>query len=88
MKAIAANVYAALVIAVVIWTVPRALAVPVMFVALGLPLVFRLIPKNPLYGLRTPRTFADEKTWYAQNTITGWAITLVGVVWLGFVALS
>ena len=87
MKAVAANIYAALVVAVVIWTVPRALAVPVVFIALGLPLIFRLVPKNPLYGLRTPRTFTNDQTWFRQNAITGAAITLVGVVWLGVIAL-
>ena len=67
-----------------LWLVPRtASAVPVLLVALGLPLIFRLVPRNWLYGQRDWRTLrGPEETWYKQNTITGVAMVLIGLVWL------
>lgn len=84
-----ALVYAAAVCAFAAWRFPRsARTAPVLFIALGLPLVFRLVPRNYLYGLRSPRTlWTTEDTWYIQNVITGVAMVAVGVVWLIVVAV-
>jgi hypothetical protein len=50
---------------------------------LGLPLAFALVPKNWLYGLRTPRTmWSSDDVWYIQNRITGIAMIAIGSVWL------
>ena len=55
---------------------------PLLMIALGLPLVFRLVPRNWLYGTRTLRTLrGTEETWYRQNVITGLVMVIVGVVW-------
>lgn len=55
---------------------------PVLMIALGLPLVFRLVPRNWLYGTRTLRTLrGSEETWYRQNVITGVTMVIIGVVW-------
>lgn len=52
-------------------------------ILLGLPLLFGLVPKNWLYGLRTPRTLrSSDETWYIQNRITGAAMLVIGIVWL------
>ncbi len=60
---------------------------PLLLIALGLPLVFRLVPRNWLYGMRTPRTLkGSEETWYIQNTITGWAMVIIGLGWLTVLA--
>lgn len=60
---------------------------PVLMIALGLPLVFRLVPRNWLYGTRTLRTLrGTEETWYRQNVITGVAMIILGVVWLVILA--
>jgi hypothetical protein len=62
--------------------------VPALFIALGLPLIFRLVPRNWLYGLRTPHTMLTaEETWYRQNLITGVAMVLTGVIWMVVIAL-
>ena len=56
---------------------------PVLMIALGLPLVFRLVPRNWLYGTRSLRTLrGSEETWNRQNVITGVVMVIVGVVWL------
>ncbi len=68
---------------------PRnAVTVPVLMIALGLPLAFRLVPRNLFYGQRTLRTLrGPEETWYMQNVITGVAMLLIGVVWLVVLAV-
>ena len=74
--------------AAVVWWMPRTdAAVPLLLIALGWPLVFRLVPRNWLYGMRTPRTLrGTEDTWYRQNVITGVVLVLVGAIWLGILA--
>lgn len=60
---------------------------PLVMIALGVPLIFRLVPRNWLYGTRSFRTlFGTEETWYRQNVITGVAMVLIGIVWLGVIA--
>ena len=67
-----------------VWLMPRiAYGVPVLFIALGIPLMFRLVPRNPFYGQRTLRTLrGPEEHWYRQNVITGVAMVLIGIVWM------
>jgi hypothetical protein len=64
--------------------IPRnAVTVPVLMIALGLPLAFRLVPRNIFYGQRDWRTLRGrEETWYMQNVITGVAMLLIGTLWL------
>ena len=70
------------------WLVPKNDATwPILMIALGLPLIFRLVPRNWLYGTRTLRTLrGPEETWYRQNVITGVVMVIVGVVWSVVVA--
>ena len=72
-----------------IWALGEsAVSVPLLMIALGAPLIFRFVPRNYLYGMRFPRTlWTTEETWYRQNTITGVAMVLVGIVWLIVVAV-
>ena len=79
-----ALIYAAVVSACAIWLVPRSDAtVPLLMIALGLPLIFRLVPRNYLYGMRSPRTlWTTEEIWYRQNIITGIVMVGGGIIWL------
>lgn len=62
--------------------------VPLLMIALGIPLIFRLVPRNWLYGQRDWRTLrGPEETWYRQNTITGVVLVAIGIVWLVVLAL-
>jgi hypothetical protein len=83
-RLVVAYAYAAAVCAVATWLLQRKAAlVPLVFIALGLPLVFRLVPRNYLYGMRSPRTlWTTEETWYLQNVITGLAMVAIGMIWL------
>ena len=67
----------------IVWIVPESpRRSPIVLVALGVPLLLRLVPRNPLYGLRTPYTCSKDEAWYIQNAISGGAMILVGLVWL------
>lgn len=72
-----------------VWLLPESsVRGPILFIALGLPLVFRLVPRNILYGARTQRALlTTEASWYRQNVITGVAMVLIGVVWIGVLAI-
>jgi len=39
---------------------------------LSLPLLFRLIPRNRFYGVRTAKTLSEDRIWYATNRLGGW----------------
>jgi len=75
--------------AVMIWLAPKGpMRGPALLITLGLPFVFRLVPRNWLYGLRTPHTMrTTEETWYRQNLITGVAMVLAGAIWMVVIAL-
>lgn len=49
-----------------------------LMVGLGVPLVRRRVRPNPLYGLRVPATFADERVWYEANAASGRDMIAVG----------
>lgn len=47
--------------------------------AAGLLLIFRALPPNRWFGLRTPRTAADPMAWYRAHRAMGWLFVVVGV---------
>jgi hypothetical protein len=81
--------YAAAMVAGVVWTIERsAVAVPLLMLALGAPLILRLVPRNYFYGMRSARSlWTDEATWYRQNVITGVVMVLAGAIWLAVLAV-
>jgi hypothetical protein len=88
-RVVVSVIYAIAVVGAALWFGARRPAtIPLAAIALGLPLVFKLVPRNRLYGLRTPRTLrSDEATWYRQNTIGGIVMVTVGIVWLVVIAV-
>lgn len=88
-RLVAALIYACAVCAVVVSLRPSMpIAPPLGVIALGVPLIFRLVPRNWLYGMRTPRTLrTTEEIWYIQNTITGCALVIGGAIWLAIVLI-
>jgi hypothetical protein len=82
-RLVVAIAYAIAVIVVLTLTVPRGTGVPAVLIALSVLLIFRRVPRNWIYGLRTPRTLrGTDETWYRQNAIAGMVGTAIGVVWL------
>ena len=70
--------------------IPRSAAtLPGLLILLGLPLAFRLVPRNYLYGMRSPRTlWTTEEIWYRQNVMTGIAMVGAGIAWLAILAVK
>ncbi len=52
----------------------------VLIAAAGAPLILRLIPPNPIYGVRTRRTLADTDAWFAVNAFGGKALAIAAGV--------
>ena len=54
---------------------------PLLLVALAIPLILDMIPRNGFYGYRTPRTLASDEVWYPANRYAGKALVVAGLVW-------
>ena len=50
-----------------------------VFAALSLPMVFRLVRMNHLYGARFPQSFKSEAHWYAINRVGGFALLAASI---------
>ena len=89
-RMVTAVIYAGGVAGLLLWVLPRTGAtMPAILILLGLPLIFRMVPRNYLYGMRSPRTlWTSEETWYRQNTITGIVMVVIGVLWLARLAFG
>lgn len=46
----------------------------------SIPMIRNKVPPNLFYGVRIPRTFADEAVWYAVNRFAGKRLLIVGLV--------
>lgn len=46
----------------------------VLIAVAAVPLMLRLIPQNPVYGVRTSHTEDDEKAWFRVNAFAGKAL--------------
>ena len=53
---------------------------------LSIPLALALIPRNRFYGVRTARTLASDRDWYATNRLAGWLCLLASGAYLGLAA--
>lgn len=53
--------------------------VGILFVLIALPLVYRKIAPNNLYGVRTNKTLADKTLWYEANHRFGKDIMFGGI---------
>lgn len=47
---------------------------------IALPLAFRTIPRNGVYGFRTPRTLSSDAIWYSANAFFGRACVIANLV--------
>ena len=43
-------------------------------------LIFKVIPPNRWFGLRTPRTTEDSSAWYRAHRAFGWVLLVTGVM--------
>ena len=56
------------------------IALPALTLALGIPLILRLVPPNRFYGFRTATSFSSADAWYQINFATGLALVAAGAV--------
>lgn len=65
------------------------LIVGILIILVSLPLVFRKIPMNPVYGVRFKKSFESKENWYKINAYGGkqlmvWSLPLIGLGMAGF----
>ena len=58
------------------------LLIPLIIIALAVPLILEKVPRNAFYGFRTPFTMSSDEIWYYANKISGIALLLGGIFWL------
>src|SRR5690606_7276427 len=51
--------------------------------AFGVLLLFKALPPNRWFGLRTARTLADRAAWYRAHRAFGWVFLIIGLVVAG-----
>jgi uncharacterized membrane protein len=54
----------------------------VIILAVSLPLILGLVPRNRVYGIRTRKTLSDDRTWYSVNRLGGGVILAASVFYL------
>ena len=42
---------------------------PVLLIAVSIPLMLGMVPRNHWYGFRTPKTLSSDSVWYPANRI-------------------
>ena len=61
---------------------------PALVTLLSIPLFFKKVPRNPLYGLRTAYTMTSDKAWYTSNRAAGSGGIIGGILWFVAVLLA
>ena len=59
-----------------------------LLAVLSLPLVFRMVPMNRVYGIRSPKAFVSDSNWYAINAYGGRVLMAYGVALFAFGLLA
>jgi hypothetical protein len=62
-----------------IWWMPLVFAGLSLFIAATcVPLIYKLVPPNWLYGVRARKTVSDERIWYPANAYGGKCLAVAG----------
>ncbi len=56
------------------------LACDVLLAAIAIPLMLRKVPRNFIYGFRTPATLSSDRIWYEANAHFGRRLVFASVV--------
>lgn len=46
--------------------------VPLLVMAVSVPMLLGMVPPNRIYGFRTSTTLASPEVWYPANRVAGW----------------
>lgn len=60
-------------------------AIPLLVIALSIPLVYEKILPNGWYGFRIPKTFSSDEMWYRTNKLGGQYFIVAALVQLAAV---
>ena len=52
---------------------------PLLLLALAVPLALGMVEPNGLYGFRTAASRASEANWYAANGAAGWTMAILSL---------
>lgn len=55
-------------------------AIGPVLILLSIPLLFRWVPQNRIYGFRIAATLRDRSVWYDANALAAWHMTALGAV--------
>jgi hypothetical protein len=58
----------------------RLIASCVLLVIVSIPLMFRVVPRNGVYGFRNSATMSSPAIWYSANAFMGWALSVAAVI--------
>ena len=58
------------------------LTAPLVILSVSVPLVFKLIPRNGMYGFRVRETMTSDSVWYAANQVSGIALVVASLIWI------
>jgi hypothetical protein len=51
----------------------------VFIAAISVPLIFRMVPPNGVYGFRTSLTRSSSDIWYQANAFMGWVMLAAAI---------
>jgi uncharacterized membrane protein len=54
--------------------------VPVIMIICAVPLAFRRVPPNEMYGFRIAKTLRSPDVWFKGNQFAGWCLLAAGIV--------
>jgi uncharacterized membrane protein len=60
----------------------RSFLPPITMIILSIPMLFDVLPRNWLYGVRTRETMASDAAWVAGNRLGGIALIAASVFWI------
>jgi uncharacterized membrane protein len=63
------------------------LGIPVAAIVMSVPLILAKIPRNGLYGFRTPKTMSSDEMWYRTNKLGGKYLLAAGAVQVAGLAM-
>jgi uncharacterized membrane protein len=55
---------------------------PITMILLSIPMLFDLLPRNWIYGVRTRETMASDVAWVAGNRLGGIALIVASMIWI------
>lgn len=62
--------------------------VPLIIIAISIPLIKGIVPRNHWYGFRTSKTLSSDSVWYQANRIGGNYFVIAGLVQLAAMLIA